>query len=168
MEFAIRKALPEDAYDRSACHVSSWRSAYKGIVPDEYLNDLSVEKGAEKFRQTNLNNPDFLYYCATYDNKIIGNLVIGKSREEDKPDAGEICGIYLIEEFWGKGYGKTMMDYAIDKLKCMGYNEIILWVLEENDRARRFYEKCNFVFDGTKREIEIGKVLIKIRYVLYL
>ena len=61
-----------------------------------------------------------------------------------------------------------MMDYAIDKLKCMEYNEIILWVLEENDRARRFYEKCNFVFDGTKREIEIGKVLIKIRYVLYL
>jgi RimJ/RimL family protein N-acetyltransferase len=168
LEIVIRKALPEDAHEYASCHISSWRSAYKGIVPEEYLNNLSVETRAERLRQNLREAKEVLFNCVTYENKIIGILVISKSRDEDKPNAGEIGAIYLIEEFWGKGYGRQMMNYATDTLKHMGYNEIILWVLEENIRARRFYEKCGFGFDGTKKEITIGKPLIEIRYALNL
>ena len=164
MEIIFRSMLPEDAYEFSACNISSWRSAYKGIVPDEVLDNLSLEARAEKNKQYLNEKKENPYYCAVYDKKIIGNLVINKSRDEDKPNTGEIIAFYLIEEFWGKGYGRKMMDYAIETLKNMGYNEIILWVLEENHRARKFYEKCGFVFDGTKKEIIIGKPLIEIRY----
>ena len=59
-----------------------------------------------------------------------------------------------------------MMNYAVDMLKSKGYSEIILWTLEENNRAKRFYEKYGFIFDGSKKEIKIGKSLIEIRYVL--
>lgn len=163
MNITIRLAKPEDAYERAACHVSSWRSAYKNIVPDEVLDNLSIGERAERFNQY-LENKDNFFYCTIYDGKIIGNFNFCKSRDEDKPNAGEIVGFYLIEEFWGKGVGKKMMNYSIDTLKNMGYNEVILWVLEENGRARRFYEKCGFVFDGTKKEITIGKPLIEIRY----
>lgn len=166
MKFLIREAVIKDAYENALCHTMSWRSAYKGIVPDEYLNNISVEERAEKFRYYINESKEYERYCAVYENKIIGILCIGKSRDEDKPDTGEIVAIYLIEEFWGKGYGRQMMNYATDKLKQMGYNEIILWVLEENSRARRFYEKCGFIFDGTKKEITIGKPLIEIRYTL--
>ena len=167
MKFIIRKALLEDAYERAACHVSSWRSAYKGIVPDEVLDNLSAEAIAEKFRKE-LELQESSYYCACYEGKIIGHFNIRKSCDEDKPNAGEVHGIYLIEEFWGRGYGKEMMDYATDSLKHMGYDEVILWVLEENNRARQFYEKCGFIFDGTKKEIIIGKPLTEIRYAINL
>jgi len=168
VEIIIRKLLPENAYERASCHVSAWRSAYKGIVPDEYLNNLSIEKRAEKFKQKLQEFKDVLYYCAVYENRIIGFFDMGKSCDEDKPNTGEIYAIYSIEEFWSKGVGRQMMDYAIDTLKHMGYNEIVLWVLEENSRARRFYEKCGFSFDGTKKEITIGKPLIEIRYAINL
>lgn len=168
MEIIIREALPEDAYEYAACHISSWRSAYKGIVPDEYLDNLSIDQGAEKFKQNLDELKDYAYYCAIHENKIVGILIFGKSRDEDKPNSGEVCAIYLTEEFWGKGYGGKMMNYAKDALKRIGYNEIIVWVLAENSRARRFYEKCNFIFDGTKKKIEIGKPLVEIRYMLNL
>ena len=163
MNVTIRPAKPEDAYERAVCHVSSWRSAYKNIVPDEVLDNLSVEDGVEKFKKY-LENKNSFFYCAIYDDRIIGHFNFCKSRDEDKLNAGEIVGFYSIEEFWGKGVGREMMNFATDKLKHMGYDEIILWVLEDNNSARRFYEKCGFIFDGTRKEIIIGKSLIEIRY----
>jgi len=164
----IRIAKPDDAYENAVCHVSSWRSAYKGIIPDEYLNNLSIEERAEKFKRYLKESKEYEWYSAFYENRITGILSIGKSRDEDKPNAGEIIGFYFIEELWGKGCGKKMMDFATSRLNNIGYNKIILWVLEENHRARRFYEKCGFLFDGTKKEITIGKPLIEIRYELNL
>ena len=166
MKLIIRNILPEEIYEYSSCNISSWRSGYKGIIPDDFLDNLSVEEKAEKTRKYMNESEGNPYYCAVYDNKIIGNLVIIKSRDEDKTNTGEIVAFYLLEEFWGKGYGREMMDFAIEKLTNAGYDEIILWVLEENKRARRFYEKCGFVFDGTKKEIIIGKPLIEVRYTL--
>jgi len=167
MEFTIRKAVPEDAYERAVCHISSWRSAYKGIVPDEYLNSMSAEERSERYKKQIEENNEVLFYNAIYENKIIGLLCISKSRDEDKLNAGEVGAIYLIEEFWGKGYGREMMNFAIDTLKNMGYNEIILWVFEENNRARRFYEKCGFTFSGEKAIMNIGgKDIPKVRYII--
>ena len=97
---------------------------------------------------------------------MIGRLIICKSRDKDKPDAGEIVSIYLLEEFWDKGYGRQMMDYAIGELKHMGCHEIVVWVLEKNKRARRFYEKCGFVPDGAKKEINVDTPLIEMRYAI--
>jgi len=163
----IRKALPNDALEYASCHVASWQSAYKDIVPDEYLNKLSVEKWAEKFRNNLKELKEYSYFSAVHENKIIGILIIGKSSDQDKPGTGEICAIYLKKEYWSKGFGKEMMDYALASLKGEKFDEVILWVLEENGRARRFYEKCGFVSDGTKKEITLGKVLTEIRYVYY-
>ncbi len=60
-----------------------------------------------------------------------------------------------------------MMGYAVDALTAMGHREIVLWAPEENRRARRFYERYGFVFDGAKKEIEIGgKALTEVRYTL--
>lgn len=170
MEITIHRVLPEHASEYIACHISCWQSAYKGIIPDDYLENMSteVETRTERLKK-NLNEmPECQYYYAAVENKMIGRLIMGKSRDADKPDAGEIYAIYLLEEYWSKGYGRQMMDYAIDTLRQMGYSEIILWILKENERAKRFYEKFNFVFDGSSKEIEIGKALLEIRYVLNL
>ena len=169
MGISINKVLPRNAYDYTLCHISCWRSAYKGIVPDEVFDNMSaeIEQRVERCKKA-LNDPDYEFYYAEYENRMVGRLIIGKSRDQDKPDAGEIQAIYLIEEFWDKGYGKEMLNFAFEQLKNMGFNEIILWVLEENKRGRRFYERNGFVLDGAKKEMEFGKTLVCLRYVLNL
>ena len=161
MKITIRKALPEDDYDYADCVISCWQTAYKGIVSDDFLNSMLIEREqlAERFRK-NLTNTDLETYCVIFENKMIGFLVIHKND-------GEIWAIYLIEEFRSKGYGKEMLDFAISELKRIGHKKISLWVFEENNRARQFYEKNGFNFDGTKRENDkYGKMLVQLRYML--
>jgi len=55
---------------------------------------------------------------------MIGRLVISKSRDEDKPDAGEIAAMYLLDAFWNKGCGRKMMDFALAELKRAGHEEV--------------------------------------------
>ena len=168
MEITIRKALPEDADIYTVCHISCFQSAYKGIVPDEYLDNMSAEKEQrfERYKKTLTDPGDCEYYCVMHEERMIGWLIINKSHDEDKTGICEIWAIYLMEEFWGKGYGKEMLDFAINELKRVEPKEIFLWVFEENNRARRFYEKYGFGFDGTKREVKYGKPLVQLRYVL--
>jgi ribosomal protein S18 acetylase RimI-like enzyme len=163
MGITIRKASPEDAYDYTDCFISCLQTAYKGIVSDDFLSNMLVqrEQRIEKFRK-NLTNPDIETYCVIFENEMIGFLAIHKKD-------GEIWAIYLIEEFRCKGYGKEMLDFAISELKCIGHKKISLWVFEKNNRARRFYEKNGLSFDGTKRENDnYGKMLVQLRYALSL
>jgi len=169
MSMIIRRVLVEETYDYAVCHMDCWRSAYKGIMPDEYLSNMSsgIESRAERSVQiiSESCNP-YEYLCVTYDEKMIGKLGFGKCLDEDKGEAGQIYAMYLIDEFWDRGFGRKMMEYALNNLKEMGYDEVVIWVLEENDRARRFYEKFRFETDGKKEELNIGKPLVQVRYVL--
>lgn len=160
MDIIIRKALPEDAYDYAMCGISCWQSAYKGIVPDEYLDNMptGIEQRIEDFRESFANPGDIQSYCVMYADKMIGFLVIDIAN-------ANIWAIYLIEDFWGKGYGKNILDFAVNELKYIGHKKIYLWVLEENNRARRFYEKHGFIFDGETREKTYGKPLVQFQYV---
>ena len=170
VELAIRKALPEDAHSYTDCLISCWQSAYKGIVPDKYLEDMIKEKEqrVERFKKVFIDPGDCEYYCVMNAENMIGFLTINKSRNTDSSYTGEIWAIYLIEEFCGKGFGKKLLDFEIQELKRVEPKEIFLWVFEDNKRARRFYEKNNFRFDGTSREVKYGKILIQLRYVLNL
>ena len=133
-EITIRKALPEDASAFADCHISCWQSAYKGIVPVEYLENMTNEKEQRTGRYIQaLTDPgDCEYYCVVSAETMIGFLIINKSRYDDSSFIGEI----------------------------------FLWVFEDNMRARLFYEKHGFAFDGTKREVQYGKPLVQLRYVL--
>lgn len=78
---------------------------------------------------------------------------------------GEIVAIYFLPEYMGKGYGKELLRVAIRQLKKLGFQEIFLWVLEDNLRARRFYEKEGFSFSGNYQEDMIGgKKLREMQY----
>jgi len=170
MGITIRKVLLEDAYEYAALHIACWEDAYRGIIPDEYLDSMrsDIEQRAERCKQ-NISEPgDIEFYYITHGDEMVGRLVFSGSRDDDKPDAGEVCAIYLLADHWGKSYGKQMMDFAAAALRSKGYKEIIVWVLEENSRARCFYEKYGFLYDGARKEIEIGKTLVEIRYALSL
>jgi RimJ/RimL family protein N-acetyltransferase len=161
MDLVIRKATLADAADIANIHMRSWEAAYKGIVPDETIATKNESRLAmwQKTLSGEHNN-----YMALYGDTPVGLMGIHPSRDNDLSDAGEVGSIYLHPDYFGKGYGREMIKYAFKTLQQQGFYIITLWVLEENARARRFYKKCGFTFDGTKKEIIIGKPLIEIRY----
>ena len=164
----IRKAIPEDAFEYVLCNIACWREAYQGIMPDEYLASRSEDlaQQVEDYRRS-LDEPEsFLYFCVEDGDKMIGRLILCESRDQDKAGTGEVAAIYLRKEYWSKGYGRMMMDYAVDVLKGIGYQEVILCVLEENSRARRFYERYGFVHDGHSGTVLYGKALRALRYTM--
>jgi len=75
---------------------------------------------------------------------IVGAASFCKSRWEQHSDFGEIISIYLLPDYIGKGYGHHLLKRCIEQLSKLGFTKLLLWVLEDNTRARRFYEKNGF------------------------
>ena len=160
----IRYANIKDARTLGEIHSKSWKVAYKGIVPDEILKNITVEKRQVYFEKALTENweEDAIIFK---DNDAVGLICIGKCRDADKTDAfGEIWGIYLLPEYWNMGIGYELINWGVNELKKRNYSKVTLWVLEENTNARNFYEKVGFKHDGTVKEITIGKKLVEYRY----
>jgi len=163
MSLCIRKATLDDAYNLSYVHAMSWKEAYKGIVPDEYTDARTVEAGIEKMQKMIISKPD-ANYIAELDSKAIGRLAIHECYDKDSPNFGEIGALYILPEYWRKGYGKQIAAFALAELKTRGYSSVSLWTLEASTRARRFYESVEFVLDGTQKTLDLGKPLTAVRY----
>lgn len=158
----IRYITPTD--DRmaiSTIYEESWKCAYKDIIPQDYLN--SIPKGSWS---SNVNDQTWKTLICVDDGRMVGTSSFCESRFEQFHDWGEVISIYLLPDYMGKGYGKALMKSAVSELKMQGYEKIFLWVLEENVRARRFYEKIGFLpTDDFLDDIIGGKKLREIRYV---
>ena len=150
MEF--RKAELQDAKELAYVHVNSWRTTYQGIVSEEYLQSLSLEKREEKWVQI-LSGSHHTYVCVMKDGEMAGFVSFGKERTGVYE--GELYAIYLLKEHQGKGIGKELFRIATRGLKKCGYNTMWIWVLKENP-SKHFYYTYNPVM--IKEEIlEIGK-----------
>lgn len=79
--------------------------------------------------------------------------------------SGEVWAIYTAPEHWGRGIGRALMSQAVDRLSQLGFVELRLWVLEDNARARRFYEALGWSWDGGRQTYEVdGVALPEVRY----
>lgn len=161
MALTIRKAVLSDAMDMARILSDSWTAAYTGIIPDGAIRKTNAGRLALYNRVLSAEHSE---YIALSDGVPAGLMRLIPCRDPDMPDAGEVGAIYLHPDFWDRGFGREMMDFALRTLKAQGFSTIALWVLEENLRARKFYEKCGFRFDGTEKEIAVGKPLVEIRY----
>lgn len=162
--YEIRYATIKDASILAQIHSSSWKIAYKGIVPDNVLDNITVEKRIKYFEQA-LKEGREENAIIFKDNEPAGLICIGKCRDSDKDESwGEIWGIYLHPDYWNKGIGARLLKWGLEELGKRGYNKATLWVLEDNLSARKFYEKAGFRYHGTIKEINVGKVLNEVRY----
>ncbi|MER7540169.1 GNAT family N-acetyltransferase [Streptomyces sp. NPDC097704] len=159
---SIREALPEDAAALAVVHVLSWRAAYRGLVPDPYLDALDTEERAAVWhdRLTAPDRPTVL--VATGD----GGRVVAFSCFRPCPDGtAELAALYALPEVWGAGVGRALMAATTEALVAAGFRTAALWVLAGNARGRRFYEAAGWRPDGTTaREETGGRVLEELRY----
>jgi RimJ/RimL family protein N-acetyltransferase len=164
MTVIIRKAIISDAEQMANIHARSWEAAYANIIPQNAIAETNARRSDLWNRILSKEGGSFKFAICNGE-KVIGLLTFGESRDEDADtNTLEIYSIYLLPEYLGKGFGKSAMDFVNLFAKNNGYIKITLWVLEENYRARRFYEKCGYAFDGTEKELFIGKLLKEIRY----
>ncbi|MGN0413467.1 MAG: GNAT family N-acetyltransferase [Lachnospiraceae bacterium] len=145
----------------SKIYEESWKYAYKGIIPQHYLDSIPEGRWV-----SNIDNPLWKTLVCIDNGKIVGTSSFCKSRFVQFRDCGEIISIYLLPEYMGKGYGKVLMESIISELKKQGYKNLFLWVLEDNIRARHFYEQFGFLQADDFLEDNIGgKDLREVRYI---
>lgn len=162
MDIKTRKINQADSREEiSNIYEQSWKYAYKGIIPQDFLDRIPSGQWCKAF-----DNPERYTLVMLDDDKIIGTSSYCKSRYDDYKDWGEIISIYFLPEYMGKGYGRQLIEKVINELKAMGFETIFLWVLEDNYRARHFYEKCGFKNSGKYYDDNIGgKQLRELQYV---
>lgn len=159
----IRRATAEDAEAIARVHVASWRAAYAGIVPDEFLAALSVEERAAVWRDAVAPGRKSYLVVAEDEGEVIGFAVGGPEREGDATYSGELYAIYLLPERQGQGIGRALVIDVAQELSRRGLSSLLIWVLAENP-ARKFYEALGGQVVREK-EIEIGgKGLIEVAY----
>lgn len=156
----IREAKVDDAESIASVHVLTWQAAYEGIVPAQFLKDLSVAARTEAWRKA-LEKGRIRVLLAHLGNVPVGWIAFGACRDADK-DAqwAEVEAFYVLPAFWGKGVGRRLSDASRTVLREAGYQNVALWVLAENHRARVFYERAGFIPDGTSKSIEIGAAVL--------
>ena len=150
---SVRYAESMDARGIAEVHVASWQAAYRGIFPDSFLDNLSTDN-RETFWKNFLAEDRSGLLVFEQDEIVIGFSSFGPSRDDDlNPDiVGEIYAIYFDPQHWARGYGTMLVDKSLKELTQAGYSEITLWVLNDNQRAIRFYQKLGFKADGTEKE----------------
>lgn len=158
----IRAAKLSDASGIAKVHVDSWRTTYKNIIPDEFLNKLSYQRREELWSN---NIPEGNVFVAENDEgKIVGFSSGCKERSgKYKEYQGELSSIYILKDFQGQGIGMSLAMSVIKELEKLGINTMLVFVLEDNN-SRLFYEAMGGkIID--KVEVEIaGKKLIELVY----
>jgi ribosomal protein S18 acetylase RimI-like enzyme len=162
----IRPALIDDSHGIALGHVSSWQHAYRGVVSQSYLDQLSVlnreKQWVEIFEQRSSET-----LVADAAGEIVGFISCGKSRGEHLlPDVGEIYAIYVASSHWSTGVGRSLWEAASARLRELDFVRVIVWVLAANERAIRFYERVGFtVSKSSETVVEIGgEKLPEVRY----
>lgn len=168
-QVTVRPASPGDAAGLAATHVRSWQSAYRGLVPQDYLDELDPADRAESWQQR-LQDVDWSRGGIVVVNggaDIFGFVQFGPTRDADGDPAvvGEVAAIYLLPEVWGQGLGRRLIARALEDLTAAGYVQATLWVLDSNARARRFYASGGWAEDGAmKIDDSHGFAMTEVRY----
>lgn len=151
----------DDPCEISGIYEQSWKFAYKGIIPQSFLDSIPHGKWV-----SHLGKDSMHHLVIDEDGWLTGTASFCASRWEQFAGYGELVSIYLLPEYMGKGRGAALMAEALKGLSDAGFDRVMLWVLEDNHRARRFYEKQGFICAEVFLENEIGgKLLREVAYV---
>ena len=159
----VRRARLDDAAAIAEIHVRTWQDAYEHVFGAERLTGVTVAQRLPMWRQILRNTEQTALVAEDDDGRLVGWCTVGPSRDDDAD--GELWGIYVLADAWGSGAGTALMAAGVEALRESGCGEVILWVLEDNPRARRFYEREGWVLDGERKDDEfLGVAVTEVRY----
>lgn len=149
----IRKAMSEDVEQIAYVHVKSWQTTYKGVLPQDMLDNLSYNVRRKQWTN-NMENGN-VYVAENRDGHIVGFSTGGREGTGQYPDYnGELYAIYILEAYQRQGIGRQLLKPVVDDLKAKGLNSMLVWVLEQNPAAD-FYRAFGATYLDSK-EIQIA------------
>jgi GNAT superfamily N-acetyltransferase len=164
----VREADVSDAAAVALVHVRSWQAAYRGLIPQDYLDALDPQLRREQWQGwlSAANRITETLVAEHPTDGVVGFVTYCASRDEDAaPDVGEVAGLYVLASHWGTGTGRLLIGEAMRRLARTGKTAATLWVLATNERARRFYEAAGWHPDGQHKTDESrGFPLPELRY----
>ncbi|MGI9614553.1 MAG: GNAT family N-acetyltransferase [Acidimicrobiales bacterium] len=187
VEVRVRQPEPGDASAVARVHIQAWKVGYHDLLPAKFLAGLNEEAGAARWAQrlsetkTGNGEPGVEFLVAERRDEahqlfdLAGIATIGPVRSSPRetvptttiagiPD-GELWMINVRPDAWSSGVGTALLTSAVERLVDRGSTSPVLWVLRDNDRARRFYEANGWVADGVTKTDEIGGEMVdEVRY----
>ena len=150
MSYMIRKKERKDCADVAHVVTVAWNETYRGIVPDEFLNNLYTnEEERAKNSYNSFNEKENHQYVLEVDDKVVGFVNAGSSDEIDYENCGEIHALYIINGYKGYGYGKKLIDAGIQELKAMNFDKMVIGCLDRNP-SNEFYKHLGGKFIKTR------------------
>ena len=143
----IRPAEVEDAAAIARVHVESWRSTYPGMIPQGYLDRLTVQNRSIGWvRLLERAPPDVITLISEDDDgQVVGFVTGGRLRHHDLRYEAEIASLYVLPGCQRAHHGRRLFLAASHRLAKAGYKGLFIWVLADNTRARKFYEAMDGV-----------------------
>lgn len=180
MDPLLRTMTADDCEAVAAVRIAGWRWAYAGLMPRAYLDAMSVEQDAAR-RRARFTEAEaeaeadpagtadaVVNLVAERDGAVVGWGCCGPCRDEDADapaGAGELYALYVRPEHVSTGVGRALLAALLERAAAGGFDPLVLWVLKENARARRFYEKAGFRPDGAEEPFDVGGVGVpEVRY----
>lgn len=172
----VRRATADDARAIAEIVVGGWQTAYRGILPDDFLAGLSVGAREVAWRMRLECEDDGSrepIWVAEVAGEAIGFVTCGSPRDEDWKSSrgqvgrlgGEVYAIYVAPDGWRKGAGRALLETATSHLRACGSETLVLWVLEANTNGREFYEAMGWRPDGTRHLLDLGGFTVpEVRY----
>lgn len=165
MSYEVRAATETDIPAMARVHVDTWKTTYRGIVPDERLNGMTYESDLARGFGRWVKEPPTgqSTFVALGTGGVVGFATCGYLREPDPEFLGELGAIYVLKEHQGKGIGRALVREVATYLHGLGLQNMLVWVLEQNP-YRRFYEKLGGISVRTRVATVAGAPLPEIGY----
>lgn len=166
MSLVVRAPRLEDVAELGEVHVAAWQSAYRGSMPDDYLDALRAEDRAEWWAEVLRRPPQDrdVRRVAEADGRVRGFVMAGPDGG-DGSAVGEVFALNVHPDFWRGGVGSALLALAESDLREAGFGNAVLWVVPSNTRARRFYERAGWRDDDAHRVEQVHGVEIEeVRY----
>lgn len=165
---SIRRAYEADTGIIAHIINSAWRVAYRGIVPQGYLDALEDIPRAGRLTEGLRKAEGLRYYLLEEDRFPVGTASLHATHDKDLTNTAEFTFFYFHPRAWRRGYGTILLDYLKREAKNQGFERLCCWVLEDNVRAISFYESQGMLRDGARQTVTIEIPLQTVRCVTIL
>ncbi|AXL91947.1 GNAT family N-acetyltransferase [Streptomyces sp. CB09001] len=164
----VREMALADCDRVSLIRVRGWQSAYRGLMPQPYLDAMDAAADAERRRSLFARPPKGLVNLVAEDEggEVVGWACHGPYRDGEARTAdAELYALYVDTGRFGAGIGQALVGESVRRCRAAGHARMLLWVLRDNTRARRFYERAGFRPDGAEEPFEVEGVAVpEVRY----
>lgn len=154
--FGISRATPADAAALRDLHVRTWADTYAGLLPPDYYEHRLALHRTRDWDKMILDQEaeGGGILVARSDTTLAGLCQYGPTENEDDPPeaVGHIHRLYVHPASQGQGIGRSLLTAAVDRLTNHGVSSLTLWALENDPRARGFYEHLGWSLDGARRD----------------